>query len=167
MQQNEKIEQGPISVETICNMLGSALIVPSAAMGQPTQFVVLNDIETLSKAAEIIPGPPIAMQALTAIIVCGDLNKAEIKDKWMIDCESASEQILMTAHASGLGAYRIPIYPDRKRIYGVTVMLSLPDHIVAHSYIAMGYPAKIPGAGEAFCNERVHYNVWVNKNSSS
>ena len=39
------IEQGPISVDTIYDLIGSALNIPSVAMGQPTQFVVLNEVD--------------------------------------------------------------------------------------------------------------------------
>jgi nitroreductase len=166
MQSNPQIEQGPISVDTIYDLVGAAMNIPSVAMGQPAQFVVLNEIEALSRAAEIVPLPPFTMQALAAIIVCGDINKAQLKDKWMLDCEAASQALLMAAHANGLGAYVSPIYPDRDRIDGMTVLLDLPENVVAHSYVAMGYPAKIPSARDAFSNERVHYNMWVRKKST-
>ena len=166
MQSDPKIEQGPISVDTIYDLVGAAMNIPSVAMGQPTQFVVLNEIEALSRAAEIVPLPPFTMQALAAIIVCGDINKAQLQDKWMLDCEAASQALLMAAHANGLGAYISQIYPDRDRIDGMTVLLDLPENVVAHSYVAMGYPAKIPSAKDAFSNERVHYNIWVRKKST-
>lgn len=166
MQSNAKIEQGPISVETIYDMVGAAMNIPSVAMGQPTQFVILNEIEALSRASEVVPVPPFTMQALAAIIVCGDLNKAQIKDKWILDCEAASQQILLAAHANGLGAYISSIYPDRDRVDGMTVLLDLPENVIAHSYVALGYPAKVPSARDAFSNERVHYNIWVRKKST-
>jgi len=163
MQNEEKIEQNSISAETIHEMVGTALKIPSVAKGQPTQFVVLNDIEALSRAAEVVPLSPHTMHALAAIIVCGDLNKAEDKDKWMLDCEAASQQLLQTAYTKGLGAYKSSIYPDRDRIYGMTVMLGLPDHIIAHSYVSLGYPVKFSSSDDSYSNERVHYNSWVNK----
>jgi len=166
MQDIPDIKQGPISVDALYAMVGSAINVPSVAMGQPTQFVVLNEIETLSRASEIIPVPPFTMQALAAIIVCGDVNKAQIKDKWMLDCEAASQQLLLSAHANGLGAFISAIYPDRDRIDGMSVLLDLPDNVLAHSYISLGYPAKVPDARDAFSNERVHYNGWVRRKSN-
>lgn len=166
IQTDPKIEQGPISVETIYDMLGSAMNIPSVAMGQPTQFVILNEIEALSRASEIVPHPPFTMQALAAIVVCGDINKAHIKDKWMIDCEASAQQILLAAHASGLGAYISAVYPDRDSIDRMTVLLELPENVVPHSYVAMGYPAKVPSAKDAFSNERVHYNCWVRKKTT-
>lgn len=166
MQNSPKIEQGPISVDMLYEMVGAAMNIPSVAMGQPTQFIVLNEIEALSRAAEVVPVPPFTMQALAAIIVCGDLNRAQIKEKWMLDCESASQELLLTAHANGLGAYVSAIYPDRDRIDGMTVLLDLPENIVAHSYVALGYPARVPSSRDAFSNERVHYNGWVRKKST-
>ncbi len=166
MQNIPNIKQGPISVDALYQMVGSAMNIPSVAMGQPTQFVVLNAIEALSKASEVVPVPPFTMQALAAIVVCGDLNKAHKKDKWMIDCEAASQQLLLAAHANGLGAYISAIYPHQDRIDGITDLLDLPDSVIAHSYVSLGYPAKVPSARDAFSNERVHYNGWVRRKST-
>jgi nitroreductase len=161
MQSGVKIEQHSISAETIYEMVETAMRIPSVAKGQPTQFVVLNEIETLSRAAEIVTLSPHIMHALAAIVVCGDLNMSEDKDKWMLDCEAASQQLLQAAYANGLGAHKASIYPDRDRIYGMTVMLGLPDHIIAHSYVALGYPVKVTAEDEPSGNERIHYNSWV------
>jgi len=166
MQNLPNIKQGPISVDALYEMVGAAMNIPSVAMGQPTQFVVLNEIEALSEASEIIPVPPFTMQALAAFVVCGDVSKAVIKDKWMIDCEAASQQLLLAAHANGLGAYISAIYPERDRIDGMGALLDLPENVVAHSYVSLGYPAKVPSAREAFSNERVHYNIWVRRKSN-
>jgi nitroreductase len=166
MQNAPKIEQGPISVDTLYDMVGAAMNIPSVSQGQPTQFVVLKEIEALSRASEVVPLPPFTMHALAAIIVCGDLNKCNLKDKWMLDCEAASQQLIIAAHGNGLGAYTSSIYPDRDRIDGMTVLLGLPENVIAHSYVALGYPTKIPSAKDAFSNERVHYNSWVKKKST-
>jgi len=163
MESNVEMGQGPISAETICNLVGDAINIPSVSKGQPTQFIVLNDIESLSKASEIVPHHPLTVQALAAIVVCGDLNKAELKDKWMLDCEAASQQILVSAHANGLSAHISTIFPDRDRIYRMTTMLDLPDNIIAHSYVAMGSPASVPNDCESSSNERIHFNSWVKK----
>jgi len=166
MQNIPDIKQGPISVEAIYEIVGAAMNIPSVAKGQPTQFIVLNQIEALSKASEIVPVPPFTMQALAAIVVCGDKDKAQEKDKWMFDCEAASQQILMTAHANGLGSYISAIYPHQDRIEGMTELLDLPGNVVPHSYVSLGYPAHVPGARDAFSNERVHYNGWVRRKST-
>jgi hypothetical protein len=157
------IEQGLISGETICELVGEAMNIHSVALGQPTQFIILNEIESLSKASEIVPHHPLAKQALAAIVVCGDLNGAENKDKWMFDCETASQKLLLAANASGLSAHISTIYPDKDKMYNMSTLLDLPDNIIAHSYVAMGSPAKITGSCEAFSNERVHFNGWVIK----
>jgi len=62
-------------------MIETAMQIPSVAKGQPTQFVVLNEIEALGRAAEIVTLSPHTIHALAAIAVCGDLNMAENKDK--------------------------------------------------------------------------------------
>jgi nitroreductase len=163
MQNITDIEQGPISAETICELVGEAMNIQSVALGQPTQFIVLNEIESLSKASEIVPHHPFAKQALAAIVVCGDLDGAEDKEKWMFDCETASQKLLLAAHASGFGAHISTIYPDKEKIYNMTTLLNLPDNIIAHTYVSMGSPAEITSSCEAFNNGRVHFNGWVIK----
>ncbi|MEN8232268.1 MAG: hypothetical protein ABFR35_06260 [Thermodesulfobacteriota bacterium] len=159
------IEQGPITVDALHEMMEAAINIPSVAMELPVQFIVLNDIETLSKVSDIITAHPFAKQALSAITVCGDLGKAQLKDKLMLDCEAAAQQILLTAHANGIGAYISPIYPDNASVEGITELLDLPENIVAHSYVSLSYPAKVPDTREVPGNERVHYNSWVRKKS--
>ena len=163
MQNEAENKQSSISVETIYDMVEDAMKIPSVAKGQPTQFIVLNNIDALSKAAEVVPLSPYTMQALAAIVVCGDLNNAEDKEKWVHDCEAAAQQILQAAYTHGLGAYKSSIYPDRDRIHGMTDMLGLPDHIIAHSYVSLGYPVKFSDTDQSFSSERVHYNGWVSK----
>ena len=53
MQKIPDIEQGPITVDTIYDLVGSAMNIPSVSIGQPTQFVVLNEVEALSRASPI------------------------------------------------------------------------------------------------------------------
>ena len=120
----------------------------------------------MSKVSEIIPAPPFTMQALAAVVVCSDVDKAQIKDKWMQDCEAAAKQILLTSHANGLGSYISAIFPHDSRVKGMAELLDLPSNIVAHSYVSLGYPAEVPKARDAFSNERVHYNGWVRKKST-
>jgi nitroreductase len=160
------IKQGPVSVESIYEIVGSAMNIPTVAKGQPTQFVVLNQIDALSDAAQVVRVPPFVTQALAAIVVCGDTEKAHDKDRWMEDCEAASQQILVTAHANGISSFISPIYPHQERIDGISKLLDLPHSVVAHSYVSIGYPAKVPGARDAFSNERVHYNSWVRRKST-
>ena len=167
MQSSVDMEQAPISTETICDLIGEAISIPSMAKGQPTQFIVLNEVNSLSKASEIVPHKTLTVQALAAIIICGDLNKAELKDRWVLDCEAASQQIIVSAHAKGLAAQTSTIYPDSDRIYGMTTLLDLPDNIIAHTYVAMGSPATVSSGYEASCNERIHFNSWVRKKSVS
>jgi len=163
MQNLTDMAHGPISAETIRELVGEAMNIPSLSQGQPTQFIILNEIEALYRASEIVPHHPFPKKALAAILVCGDLNGAEDKEKWMFDCETASQQLLLAAHANGLGAHISTIYPDKEKIDNMTLLLALPDNIIAHSYVSMGSPAAITERSEAFNNKRVHFNSWMTK----
>lgn len=160
MQTGTDSELSSIPLEKIIEMIESAMQIPSAAGGQPTQFVVLYDIETLYRAAEIVPLSFHSMQALAAIVVCGDLIGAADKEKWMTDCGAALEHLHKAANSAGFAANKAPIFPDGEKIYGMTVMLGLPHHIIPHSYLALGYPVRISKSAEPSGPDRVHYNSW-------
>ena len=121
----------------------------------------------MSKACEIISASAFTMQALlAAIVVCSDVDKAQIKDKWMQDCEAAAHQILLPSHANGLGSYISAIFLHDSRVKGMAELLDLPSNIIAHSYISLGYTVEVPKARDAFRNDRVHYNCWVRRKST-
>lgn len=87
-----------------------------------------------------------AAGAPLAILVCGDMNiarKGHGFDYWVQDCSAATENILLAAHAMGLGAVWTGGYPgNRYKLY--QELLSLPEHIVPLNAIAIGYPAENP-----------------------
>ena len=52
-------------------------------------------------------------QAPLAILVCGDLALEKSEGYWVVDCAAAVENMLLAAHALGLGAVWTGVYPPR------------------------------------------------------
>ncbi len=88
-----------------------------------------------------------------------ELEKA--KGYWVQDCSIASQNILLTAHAKGLGAVWVGGgVPHEDRVAAVSKILGLPEHVIPLNIISIGYPAEQKSAADRYNEERVHYNKW-------
>jgi nitroreductase len=133
-----------VDSKKIERLLRAGMAAPSAADKRPWHFVVITDPEKLSGLATANPNAGFAKKAPLAIVVCGDMSKALEgggRDFWIQDCSAASENILLEAHAMGLGAVWTGTYPSKERCEAVAKVLNLPDHLVPLNTIVIGYPA--------------------------
>ena len=74
---------------------------------------------------------------------------------WIQDCSAATENILLAAHALGLGAVWTGVYPMDERVAEVSKVLSLPQNIVPLCTIIVGYPAEQPKPKDKWKPENV------------
>jgi nitroreductase len=79
---------------------------------------------------------------------------------WIQDCSAATENILLAAHAMGLGAVWTGTYPNQSREEGVRRVLGLPESIVPLNTLVIGYPAEQPQPKDKWRPENVSYNVY-------
>jgi len=155
-----KYQDRPVSEELVRTLLEAAMNAPSARNGRPWQFVVINDRLLLSEVARINPNAQMAGHAPLAILVCGDLRQEKAPGYWVVDCAAAVENILLAAHALGLGAVWTGVYPRQERIDGLRRLAALPDDITPHSLVVLGHPAEQPASQERYEPDRVHRNRW-------
>ena len=88
------------------------------------------------------------------------LEKFSGQGYWQLDGAVAAENILIAAHALGLGAVWTAIYPYPERIPAVQNLLNLPPQVIPLTIIPMGYPAEKKMRENRFDASRVHYNGW-------
>jgi nitroreductase len=150
----------PVPEELVQKLLAAAMQAPSARNQQAWQFVVIDDRATLSKVPEIMPNAAMAADAPLAILVCGDLGLEKSAGYWVVDCAAAAENILLAAHALGLGAVWTGVYPRQPRMDGLKRLVGLPEKIVAHSLVVIGYPDEQVPAVDRFRADRVRRNQW-------
>ena len=151
----------PVSEELIQKLLAAAMQAPSARNQQPWQFVVIDDRAVLAKIPDFMPNAAMAAKAPLAILVCGDLDLEKSEGYWVVDCAAATENMLLAAHALGLGACWCGVYPREKRMEGLRKLLGLPQNVIAHSLVVIGHPAEQVGAENRYREERVHRNRWA------
>lgn len=151
----------PVSEATVDTLLRAAMAAPTARNAQPWQFVVITDRAKLDSIAADNQNIKMAAEAPLAIAVCGDMSKAiegHGQDYWIQDCSAATENLLLAAHAMGLGAVWCGIYPIHERVAFVSSLLSLPDHIIPLNIIPIGYPKAAGTPKEKFDSLNIHYN---------
>ncbi|MDW7754170.1 MAG: nitroreductase family protein, partial [Brevefilum sp.] len=94
----------PVSDNDLNDLLRAAMQAPSAKNEQPWHFIVIDDPEILHAIPEFHPYSKMLMDAPLAILVCSDRKLETKRASWLQDCSAATQNILLAAHALGLGA---------------------------------------------------------------
>lgn len=155
-----KYQARAVEAGKIDTLLRAAMAAPTAMNKQPWHFVVVTDKEVLKaiggeRGAERFANVPLA------IVVCGDLNKAPQgpgRDFWIQDTSAATENILLAAHAMGLGAVWTSSYPREQRYKEIQAAINAPEHIVPLCVVLIGYPDEQPAPKQKYLQENVTYN---------
>ena len=155
-----KYSNKPINSDIIKQLLETAFSAPSASDRRPWHFIIIDDREILDAIPKFHPYSNMLKNAKTAILACGDLHLEESEGYLSVNCSAATENILLAAHAIGLGACWLGIYPRKERINGIKKLIKLPEHIIPISLISLGYPAEYKTKEERYDENRVHYNKW-------
>jgi len=150
-----------ISEQEIKAVLTAAMYAPSAVNRQPWHFVVIDDRELMEKIMEVHPHARMLQTASHAIVICGDEQLQHDDGYWVVDCGAATQNMLLSAHALGLGACWVGLHPreERKRVF--SKLLHLPSHIKPFALVALGYPDEQKRRPERFHPAKVRHNDWA------
>lgn len=133
-----------VSDSDIETLLRCAMAAPTAVNKRPWHFVVVRDRAILDALAESLPYCHMAKQAPLAIIVCGDTRRflpGDDSTLWEQDTSAASENLLLAAHALGLGAVWTSVYPHADRIDAVRRATGMSTLFVPLNVVPVGYPS--------------------------
>ena len=155
----------PVKQEKIDIMLKAAMAAPTAVNLQPWHFIVINDKKTIDMLAGRQP-----TNAPLLIAVCGDIDKTtmpdgniKLPDFWVQDVSAATENLLLAAHALGLGAVWTGVYPAMERVAEVANVLNCPKNIIPVAVVRIGYPDESPEPKDKFKEENISYNKFGGK----
>ncbi len=150
-----------VTPEQVSAILHAAMSAPSGVNKQPWEFVVIDDPELLTQLADALPYAKMAAHASVAFVVCGNNERflSGVDDVlWEQDLSAASENILLSAHAIGLGGVWTCIYPHEERIAPVRTILNLPENLIPFNLIPVGYPEKGHVPMDKWHPDRIHQN---------
>lgn len=154
-----KYDGKPVSEAEVEALLRAGMAAPTAMNRQPWDFVVVDDRAELDSLAAALRRAPIANGCPLVVVVCGNIEKAgEGNEFWVQDASAATENILLAAHAMGLGAVWCGGYPLADRCEAVGKVLGLPSYVKPLSIICVGHPAEAPAVKDKWKPENVHRN---------
>jgi nitroreductase len=156
-----------IDKETVEQILKAAMYAPSAVNCQPWHFVLVDDPDLLSGIQSVHPYASMLHTAPMAIVVCGDEHLQHDEGYWVVDCGAATQNILLAAHALGLGTCWVGLHPREGRKKDMSDLLGLPAHVMPFALVALGYPAEARARPERFQLSRIRYNHWDQSGSGS
>lgn len=158
-------EDRSISPEDMHVILTAAMSGPSCVNARDWQFIVVEKKETLSRMADA-NGPYAAMlkKAAAGILICGDLERAfpPARDYWVIDGAIAGQNITLAARALGIGSVWLGTWPQMDRVERQMELFGLPETVIPHSIIALGYSKEIDNITlKNSCDEAcIHFEKW-------
>ena len=153
-----------ITFEDIKKILTAGMSGPSCMNKRMWSFVVIRNKELLGKlsVANGLYAAPLRGAAL-GILVCGDLERAlpDAPEYWVIDASIATQNMVLAAQDLGIGSVWLGCWPCEDRVQEVKELMDLPENIVPHSILALGY-AKEPDneARDLYESDRVHFDEW-------
>jgi len=150
----------PVSGEMIEEILKAGMSAPSAGDEQPWHFIIIDRRDLLEKISEMHPYAKMLKNAPAALLICADQNIPKFRDFWVQDCSAASENMLLAAHALGLGAVWIGVYPAEKLVAGIRELFEIPEHVIPFSAIVIGHPDEEKPGRARYEVSRIHDNSW-------
>lgn len=151
----------PVGDEHIETLLRAAMAAPSAGNQQSWRFVVVTDRATLDALAEASPYTGMLREAPLAIAVCGDTTSEKYpEDYWVEDTSAAMENLLLAAHATGLGACWLGFHPRVDRKAHARALLGLPDGVEVMGVASIGHPAETKPPADRYDPSLVHRDRW-------
>ncbi len=160
-----------VSDEVIKNLIDCARHAPFGGPpkkeSQLWEFIIIKDRTVKEKLALHYEDRQFLKEAPVVIAVCADKTKDPKYKDWEITCSLAIENILLAAHALGLGACFVTTFihheghkDDRKKLIET---LNLPEHIELIALITVGYPdpsEKIEEKELRDIDELIHIDKW-------
>lgn len=150
---------------TINRILRAGMAAPTAANQQPWQFVVITEQNLKDSITAAFEYTKMVEHCSFAVVVCGDMDNLFTGDLpvggfWVEDCSAASENMLLAAHALGVGGVWCGIYPLKEREKKLRTILNLPANLTPLNVLAFGYPAQHPTPKDKWQPAKIHYNAF-------
>ncbi len=149
-----------VTEQEVETLLRAAMAAPSAGNQQPWHFVVTRRRETMERIMQAHPYSDMLAEAPVCIAVVAEVALERHAGYWVQDCSAATMNILLSAHALGLGAVWLGVHPVADRKAAMKEILGLPDGVECLSLVAVGHPSETPGPADRYNPDRVHREAW-------
>lgn len=150
----------PVGRDQLMTLIQAAVAAPSAGNEQPWHFIVVTDRALLDGVPDIHQYAAMSRQAQAAVLLLGDPGLEKYPGFWVQDLSAATQNLLLAAHGTGLGAVWCGIYPDAARVVAFRKMFKIPESVIPFAYVPIGFPAEPKERVNRFDPARVRENSW-------
>jgi len=148
-----------LTKEQLDQLLGAAMLAPSACNSRPWEFIAITKPEVLDDIAKIHPYATMCKTASAAIIIVAIPQIDRPEGYYPQDCGAATQNILLEAVAMGLGTCWCGVYPRAERITVFREYFKIPEPKIPFNVIAIGTPDEMPERRGFFEAAKVSYIV--------
>lgn len=158
-----KYKPETVNDSIITDVLKAGMAAPTAANQQAWHFVVITNQTLKDSISDAFQWTKMVKDCAFAVVVCGDMSRLFDGDReeggfWTLDCSAASENMLLAAHALGLGGVWCGIYPEEDRMSRLSEILNLPDNLRPLNILSFGYPETSVVPKQKWNPRKVSYN---------
>lgn len=136
-----------VSPEVVASLLEASISAPSAGNCQPWYFFVVRNQKIKRALAQAALGQWFLSEAPVVIVVCAEPERSALRYGGrgrhlysLQDTAAATENLLLAAVASGLGACWVGAFDEEE----ASRVLDLPSHLRPVAIVPIGYPAGRP-----------------------
>ncbi|MBW2990766.1 nitroreductase family protein [Candidatus Woesearchaeota archaeon] len=137
----------PVDFETIMTIVEAGSLAPSSGNVQDWKFIVVDDKDLMEKMCEYSLKQECVQNAAFLIVVCSDPEHTELhyglrgqRLYTVQNCAAAAENMLLAAHALGLGGTWVGAFDEEK----LREILDIPQTARPQAILAFGYPDEAP-----------------------
>jgi len=139
---------------TISEIIDCARLAPTAMNDQPWEFVVITEKSSLARIPQLLGHAEFIATAALCILVLARPSTCAVED-----CCAATQNLLLAAHAHGLGACWVagsplPYAPAVAALFGAP-----PTHTLV-SIVAVGHPAESPSVEKRSLADVLHWEKY-------
>lgn len=158
-----KYKPEKVNDSIITEVLKAGMAAPTAANQQAWHFVVITNQILKDSITDAFQWTKMVEDCAFAVVVCGDMSRLFEGDReesgfWLLDCSAASENMLLAAHALGLGGVWCGIYPEEDRMSRLSAILNLPTNLRPINILSFGYPETPVAPKQKWDPGKVSYN---------
>ena len=129
-------QPGPVTRGQLETLVDCARLAPSALNEQTWEFVVVTSHATLAEIARLAPeNCPFLTDAAACVVVAGRGDNRSV----YLDGAAATQNILLAAHAMGLGCCWVQAY-EKPYSDSVRELLGIPSSHVLCAMVSIGVP---------------------------
>ncbi|MDL2294269.1 nitroreductase family protein [Ruminococcaceae bacterium OttesenSCG-928-D13] len=155
-----KYSARPVADTLVSTILNAGFCAPSSMNVRPWEFIVVLEAQNRKAISDASTYAKMLEHAPVVIAVCGDSQKQPIPEFLLEDCAAAAQNMLLCAHALGLGAVWCGLRGEVGFPADLRVLLRLPDHIKPVLLLGVGYPEKPRSRPARFEPRQVHMEVF-------